>query len=112
RGWELQVDEVTWLPLPAESLVTRLWDRDERLPWRASSAARSALPIMREVDMYNRYIIATLVSRAALNGLLLIPDEVTLPVNPEYSEEADPFIAELLDVMRATLKNPGSAASA
>lgn len=112
RGWDLQVDEAVWVPLPAETLITRVWDRDERSPWLAASPARAALPIMREIDMYNRYVIATLISRVASNGILLIPDEVTLPVNPNYETAADPFMAELIDVMRAAIKNPGSPASA
>lgn len=112
RGWELQTDETTWLPLPRESLITRVWNRSERVPWLAMSPARAALPVMREIDMYNRYIMATLVSRVALNGLLLIPDNVTLPVNPEYEDETEPFMSELLDIMTAAIKNPGSPASA
>jgi len=112
RGWEIQVDEARWVQLPSESLVCRIWDRNEHYPWRANSPARSALPIMREIDMYNRYIIATLVSRVALNGMLLIPNEVMLPSNPAYEESVDPFVAELIDIMRAAIKNPGSPASA
>lgn len=112
RGWELQVEEGMWIPLPKETLIVRIWDRDERMPWKASSPARAALATMREIDMYNRYIMATLISRVALNGVWLIPDEVTLPVNPAYAEQQDPFFAELLDVMRTVIKNPGSPASA
>jgi hypothetical protein len=112
RGWDMQVDDARWIRLPEESLVCRVWDRNERFPWRAMSPARAALPIMREIDMYNRQVIATLLSRVALNGLLLIPDEVTFPVNPAYEEAADPFFAELIDLMRAAIKNPGAPSSA
>lgn len=112
RGWELQVEDSRWVQLPNESLVCRVWDRNEHMPWRANSPAKAALPIMREIDMYNRYIIATLISRVALNGMLLIPDEVTLPSSPGYEESADPFVAELIDIMRSAIKNPGSPASA
>jgi hypothetical protein len=112
RPWELQVDEGLWIPLGQESLVARVWDRNEHFPWRASSPGRAALPAMREIDMYNRYIMATLISRVALNGVWLIPEEVVLPANPAYEDQQDPFFAELLDVMRSVIKNPGSAASA
>jgi len=112
RGWRMQVDEALWIDLPHESLVTRVWDRNERLPWRASSPARAALPIMREIDMYNRHIMATLISRVALNGLLLIPEEVTLPANPNYEDAADPFVAELIDIMKNAIQNPGTAVAA
>ncbi len=112
RGWDMQVDDTRWITLPQEALVCRVWDRSERLPWRAMSPAKAALPIMREVDMYNRQVMASLLSRVALNGFLLIPDEVTLPINPAYEEAADPFIAELIDLMRAAIKNPGAPSSA
>lgn len=112
RGWDVQVDDSAWYPLPAESLVTRVWDRNEYLPWKANSPARAALPIMREIDMYNRHIIASLISRVALNGIWLIPDEVTLPVNPRYANQPHPFFAELFDIMRAAIKDPGSPAAA
>jgi len=112
RGWQVQVDESRWVDLPGESLVCRVWNRNERLPWRAISPAKAALSIMREIDMYNRQIIASLVSRVALNGMLFIPDEVTFPVNPAYQNAGDPFVAELVDIMRAAIKNPGSPASA
>lgn len=112
RRWKIQVEESTWIHLPEESLVCRIWDRNERYPWRSMSPAKAALPIMREIDMYNRYIIATLMSRVALNGFFMIPEEVTLPVNPNYENSADPFIAELIDIMRAAVKNPGAPSAA
>lgn len=112
RRWKIQVEESHWETLPDESLVCRIWDRNEHYPWRAMSPAKAALPIMREIDMYNRYIIATLMSRVALNGFFMIPDEVTLPVNPLYETSTDPFIAEIIDIMRAAIKNPGSPSAA
>lgn len=110
--WEIQLDDTIWAPLPFESLVVRIWDRNERYPWRAASPARSALSIMREIDMYNRHILASLVSRVAMNGMLFIPNEVILPASPQFENAVDPFIAEMLDVMMSAIKNPGSPASA
>lgn len=110
--WDIQLDETVWIPLPPESLVVRIWDRNEHHPWKAISPAKPAIPIMREIDMYNRHIIASLVSRVAMNGMLLIPDEVTLPASPQYQDAVDPFVAEMLDIMMATIKNPGSPAAA
>src|SRR5690606_3162123 len=112
RQWEVQVDDALWIKLPEESLVCRVWDRNERFPWRAMSPARPALPIMREIDMYNRQVIASLLSRIELNGMLPIPDEDTLPVTPGYEDAVDPVLAELIDIMRAAIKNPGAPSSA
>lgn len=112
RGWDLQVDEARWVKLDENALVCRVWDRNEYMPWRSMSPAKAALAIMRELDMYNRQVMATLISRVALNGMLLLPDDMTLPANPAYEEEADPFFAELIDLMKMAIKNPGAPSSA
>ena len=111
-SWEIRVSDVDWIPLPPESLVVRVWDRNEHFPWLSMSPARAALSIMREIDMYNRHIVASLVSRIAMNGMLFIPNEVVLPASPQYENASDPFVAEMLDIMIAAIKNPGSPASA
>lgn len=110
--YEIQIDEAAWRPLGGESLVCRIWQPDDQYSWRATSAALPALAIMREIDLYNRRIIADLVSRLAANGLLLIPSEATFPVNPQFKDASDPFIAELVDIASSAIKNPGSAAAA
>ena len=107
--WE---QRAIWADLPEESLVSRVWWPDDEIEWLASSPVMAALPIMREIDMYNRYIMAHLASRASSNGLLFIPDEVTFPANPNYKDAPDPFVAELLDAMGQTLRSPGSASAA
>jgi len=111
-GFSIQVDESGWVPLPAESLVVRVWNQDEQFPWLAISPTEPALGVLREIDLYNRRIITELTSRLASNGLLFIPDEVTFPVRDEYSDAADPFVSELIDVMQKAIQNPGSAAAA
>jgi hypothetical protein len=109
--FEIQVEEARWRPLEDESMVCRVWQPDQQLSWRACSAALPALPILREIDLLNRRIIAELVSRIAMNGLLAIPDEATFPVRPEFKDAADPFIAELIDTASKAIKTPGSAAA-
>lgn len=112
RGWDMQIEDTRWIQLPEEALVCRVWDRNERFPWRSMSPAKAALAIMREIDMYNRQVMASLLSRVALNGFLLLPEEVNLPSSPPYEEAVDPFIAELVDIMKSAIKNPGAPSSA
>jgi hypothetical protein len=110
--YEVQIEENMWMPLSAESLVCRVWSPDEQFHWRASSAALAALPILREIDLYNRRIIADIVSRLASNGILLMPQEATFATNPAFKDAADPFIAEFIDTASKAIKNPGSASAA
>lgn len=111
-SYEVQVDENKWVPLSGESIVCRVWQPDDQFHWRATSASLPALPILRELDLYNRRIMADLVSRLASNGILLMPMEATFPVNPQFKDAADPFIAEFIDTASRAIKNPGSASAA
>lgn len=111
-GFSIQIDEAGWVPLPAESLVVRVWNKDEQFPWLAISPTEPALVVLREIDLYNRRIITELTSRLASNGLFFIPDEVTFPVRDEFSDAADPFVSEWIDVAQKAIQNPGSAAAA
>lgn len=111
-SWSVRTGESRWEKLKSNHLVGRIWIADERYSWRATSGAKSALGTMRKIDLYDRHIIATLVSRLAFNGLLLIPDNVTFPVKEQYKDADDPFVAELIEVASASIKNPGSASAA
>lgn len=111
-GFSLRTDENTWLPLPAESLVVRIWNQDEQFPWQAISPTMPALGVLREIDLYNRKIITQLTSRLASNGMLLVPNEAQFAVREEFSDAADPFVAEIVDIASKAIQNPGSAAAA
>lgn len=111
-NFSVRVDESAWVPLPAESLVVRIWNPDEQFPWLAISPTEPALGVLREIDLYNRKIITELTARVASNGVWLVPEEVTFPVRDEFSDAADPLISEFIDVASKAIQNPGSAAAA
>jgi hypothetical protein len=108
-GYEVRVDDNRWDPLGTESLPVRVWNPHPRFSWKATSAAKAAIPIMRTVELLNRRIIATLVSRLAMNGLLLIPQEYTINTPLVYQDAPDPFVAMLLDIAGKNIREPGSA---
>lgn len=110
--FEINTYRNEWRQLADESMVIRCWEPDPQFSWAAVSPCQAALPILREVDFYNRYIIAVLLSRLANNGMLLIPAEVTFPAKPQYKDAPDPFVAELIDIASRSIKNPGSASAA
>jgi hypothetical protein len=113
-GFLFRVQEAPgrWRVLPQESLVGRIFDSDPVLSFMPTSLVKSALSTLQEIDMYNRRIIAVLLSRAVFNGFLLIPDEVTLPVNPQFKDKPDPFYETMIDIARRGIKDPGSPGSA
>lgn len=101
-----------WRTLSEDSLVGRIFTPDPRYDYLPTSMSRHALTTLREIDLYNRHIVATLLSRIAFNGFLLIPAEVTFPVNRQFKDAPDPFIAELLHYASRGIKDPGSPGSA
>ncbi len=110
--YEIQIEENVWMPTAPDSMLVRIWDPDEQFHWRAFSPAQPSLPILRRIDLYNRRIIADLTSRLASNGILIMPEEVTFPANPAYADQADPFVAEFIDIASRAIANPGSAVAA
>lgn len=101
-----------WEPITGNSLVTVIRHADPRQRWRDTSNVRAALVILREIDLYNREIVSTLVSRIANNGLLLVPQEMSFPARKANNDSQDPFMLELIEAARQSLKDPGSASAA
>lgn len=110
--WQVRVDEAIWEDLGGNALVIRVWQPDPQFGWRAMSNARAALDSMHRLDLLNRRVTATILSRLASNGFLVYPDEVTFPVRDEFKDAPDPFIAEIIDIASKVVENPGSPASA
>lgn len=97
---------------PVNSMVGRIYDRDLRFDYLPTSMTKGSLTTLREIDLINRSIIATMLSRVAFNGILFIPSEVTFPVNEKFKQAPDPFIAELLEYASRGIKDPGSPGAA
>jgi hypothetical protein len=108
-AYEVRIGDNDWQPLGPESLPVRIWDPHPRWSWKANSAARAAIPVMRRIELLDRRIIATLVSRLAMNGLLLIPQEYTINTPAAYQDAADPFVAMLIDIAGKNIREPGAA---
>lgn len=113
RGWDWELWEYgkKWIPL-ANALVAPIRDSDDRFDWLDTSTVRGALNILREIDLYDREIVACLVSRLANNGLLLVPSEVTFPTREQFNDNSDPFMGQLIEAARQSIKDPGSASAA
>jgi hypothetical protein len=102
---------VNWVPLGPDSLVVRVWRPHPRYYHIADSPARSARPIMRELELVNRYITAQYLSRIAMAGLLILPDEASFPVREEFQDEPDPLSMEFVEIAAEAIREPGRASS-
>jgi hypothetical protein len=106
-----RIPNVEWVPLSSESLVVRVWRPHPRYYHMADSPARSARPIMRELELVNRYIVAQYLSRLAMAGLLIIPEEASFPVREEFADEPDPLSMEFVEIAAESIREPGHASS-
>jgi hypothetical protein len=110
--WEIRTGDSMWRPLADEALPTRIFEPDEQFPWRAFASSRPALKIMRTIDLLNRRIITTLVSRIAMNGLLVLPQEALVKIPEQYKGNPNWVVQKLIDAAMNNIRNPGSAGAA
>ncbi len=73
-----------WYTLDTDTnLIIRVWHKNARRSWEADSPTRSALPVLREIEEYGRYINAVISSRLAGAGIMGVPSEMNFPTPPE-----------------------------
>ncbi len=109
--FQVRVGPGQWRYLLPDNLPMRIYQPHPRWPWLATSSAAAALPIMRRIHLIDSRIVAMMVSRLAMNGLLLIPAEGTFEVPEQYMNAPDPFVAMLIDIASKNIANPGQASA-
>lgn len=102
---------IVWSDLPPDSMPVRIWKPHARFYHVSDSVARAALPIMRELELVNRHIVAQYLSRLASAGILLLPNEVEFPVREEFADAPDPFTAEFVEIAMESIRQPGTASA-
>jgi hypothetical protein len=112
--FEVRDDEAAWRPISGDSIVVRLWDPHPRFGWEADSAGRHARGAMLKLDMINKRIVATIVSRLAGNGILLYDmNRLSIPDHKGPTEDADenedPFARMLVEAAARGIADPVSA---
>lgn len=106
-----RIPTVRWVPLPENSLVVRVWKPHPRHYHIADSPARSARPIMRELELVNRHITAEYLSRLAMAGLLILPEEASFPVREEFADQPDALSMEFVEIAAESIREPGHASA-
>jgi hypothetical protein len=103
--------ERSWRQLSVDAIVVRFWNPDPRRGWRATSSAKHARVAMRKIDLTNKRIIATILSRLASNGVILYDKgklSFPTPNVPESVDKPDPFAAMLVDIASNAIEDPYS----
>lgn len=100
-------------PIPAGALAVRIWRPDPQFHEKADSPVKAAFTVLRELDLLDKHVAATAVSRISGAGIYWIPDEITFASDEVETEgaEVDPFVRHLTEVASIAIKNPDSAAA-
>lgn len=110
-----ETDEQITMAL-TDAVVIRLWRPHPRRAWWSDSPVRALRGPLRELLGVSSHIGATIDSRLAGAGVLVLPDSATLPqpqesdgtVNPIHS---DPFVAALVESMVTPINDRDTAAA-
>lgn len=110
--YEIEQYRGAWRAVAPDCLPTRIWVPHPRWPYIARSPALAALPIMRRIELIDKRIIAEMLSRLVMNGILWMPTEAEVAVPQKYKESTSPFMAMLIEAASTNVANPGTASAA
>lgn len=98
-----------------ELMLIRAWRPNPFRWWQADSPVRSNLPILRELVGLTKHVAATIDSRLAGAGILLIGDSFSLMAgqspDPDDDAAADPILSALMDAMVTSIRDRDSASA-
>lgn len=101
--------------LPEGSRVYRIWQRDTMYSALADAPMRAVLDLCEELAILTLVIRARSISRLAGNGILFIPNGISLPGPPRpvgaENVQEDPLLTELIKAILAPIEDQGSAGS-
>jgi hypothetical protein len=83
-------DGTKYLMVPEVDTISRIWRPDPRRSWLAWSPVKAALPILREIVRMSQNIEAAGKSRQAGNGMLVLPNEISMSARPAPTGATDP----------------------
>ncbi|WP_256788804.1 proline-rich domain-containing protein [Frankia sp. AvcI1] len=95
---------------PRHSYVARLWRPHPRYRALADSPSRAIIEICEELLDLSRGVRAAAKSRAMTNGLLLVPEELSVAVGDQSDSNptADPFMTMFTRALMAAIVDEGS----
>lgn len=105
--------------LPADARVYRMWQRDTMYSDLADAPMRAVLDLCEELAILTLVVRARAISRLAGNGILFIPDNITVVAprlpdgSPQPAENAkgDPLLNALVKAILAPIEDQGAASS-
>lgn len=96
---------------PGTDVLGRIWQPHPRRYDAADCAVRASLPVLRELEQATKQVFASIDSRLASAGLLLLPQSVDFPTTPGQPPSVGDFQTMLIKAMSTALQDPASAAA-
>ena len=103
--------------LPEGTEPIRVWRPDAQFGKQATSSVRSCMEILEELVVLTRLVRASAISRMALAGVFVIPDEIDSPTDEGYgpdgdqSEAKNPLLVDIINTGAKAIDDPASAAA-
>lgn len=101
-----------------EAIVVRVWRPHPRRWWNADSPVRANLPVLRELVGLTKHVAATIDSRLAGAGLLVLGNSVEVvsgatedPTGDADGDEVSNFVDALIETMTIPIRDRDSAAA-
>ena len=96
---------------PQKDLLIRCWNPHPRRHDAADSTTRAILPVLRELEQCTKRVFAELDSRLAGAGMLLLPDNIDFPRQPDDPTGIEGLTAVLTRTMATSLQQRDNAAA-
>lgn len=96
---------------PKKDLLIRAWNPHPRRHDAADSTTRAILPVLRELEQCTKRVFAELDSRLAGAGLLLLPDNIDFPRQPDDPPGIEGLVQVLTRTMATSLQQRDNAAA-
>lgn len=96
---------------PQKDLLIRVWNPHPRRHDAADSTTRAILPVLRELEQCTKRVFAELDSRLAGAGMLLLPDNIDFPRQPDDLDGIEGLTQVLARTMATSLQQRDNAAA-
>lgn len=103
--------------LPEGTEPIRVWRPDAQFGKQATSSVRSCMEVLEELVVLTRLVRASAISRMALAGVFVIPDEIDSPTDEGFgpdgdqSETKNPLLVDIINTGAKAIDDPASAAA-
>lgn len=92
-----------------ENVVTRVWTPHPARVWCANSPAKACMAPLRQLEQLVKYTFSQIDSRLVSAGLMIIPNNLDLPLEPNTTNAAESLLMRIAQAGAASLRGEGSA---